>query len=381
MTTPAASAAASGATSVGSTTSAWAQQHGVWTLHLAAAATPAELVDVGLPPAQGAIDRLCIDASAWTAWDVGQAAALWTLQSRWQQPGRHVEWAGLPEGLGDVLQLARPGIVAPDGVVAEPLPAPVRAVRQALHEARQTVAFVGEVILALARWSRGKARVRGRDVLHQLDQTGPRSAPIVLLSCALVGVMLAYMGGAQLDRIGAEGFLAGVVTVGMVRELAGLMTGVILSGRVGAAYAAQLATMQAGEEVDALRVLGVDPVVHLVLPRLLALLLMAPALLAFGALAGIAAGAVPAILVYGVGGAEYLQQSLRALTATHLWIGLFKGLLYAALVALAGCREGLHAGRSAEAVGQATTAAVVKALVWIVMAACATTVAFTALGY
>lgn len=381
MTTADAAAAGAEATPVGSTTSVWAQQHGVWTLHLAAAASPAELVDVGLPPAQGAIDRLCIDASAWTAWDVGQAAALWTLQTRWQQPGRQVEWAGLPEGLGDVLQLARPGIVAPDEVVAEPLPAPVRAVRQALHEARQTVAFVGEVILALAHWSRGKAKVRGRDVLHQLDQTGPRSAPIVLLSCALVGVMLAYMGGAQLDRIGAEGFLAGVVTVGMVRELAGLMTGVILSGRVGAAYAAQLATMQAGEEVDALRVLGVDPVVHLVLPRLLALLLMAPALLAFGALAGIAAGAVPAILVYGVGGAEYLQQSLRALTATHLWIGLFKGLLYAALVALAGCREGLHAGRSAEAVGQATTAAVVKALVWIVMAACATTVAFTALGY
>jgi phospholipid/cholesterol/gamma-HCH transport system permease protein len=90
---------------------------------------------------------------------------------------------------------------------------------------------------------------------------------------------------------------------------------------------------------------------------------------------------LPALWVYGVSAAEYLQQSLRALTATHLWIGLFKGLLYAALVALAGCREGLHAGRSAQAVGQATTAAVVKALVWIVAAACATTVAFTAMGF
>lgn len=215
----------------------------------------------------------------------------------------------------------------------------------------------------------------------QLDQTGPRSAPIVLLTCALVGVMLAYMGGAQLQRIGAQGFLAGVVTVGMVRELAGLMTGVILAGRVGAAFAAQLATMQAGEEIDALRVLGVDPIAHLVLPRLLALLLMAPALLAFGALVGITAGALPAVLVYGVSAAEYLQQSLRALTATHLWIGLVKGMLYAALVVVAGCREGLHAGRIAQAVGQATTAAVVKALVWIVAAACATTVAFTAMGY
>jgi phospholipid/cholesterol/gamma-HCH transport system permease protein len=172
-----------------------------------------------------------------------------------------------------------------------------------------------------------------------------------------------------------------VVTVGMVRELAGLMTGVILAGRVGAAFAAQLATMQAGEEIDALRVLGVDPIAHLVLPRLLALLLMAPALLAFGALVGIASGALPAVLVYGVSAPEYLQQSLRALTATHLWIGLFKGMLYAGLVVVAGCREGLHAGRSAQAVGRATTAAVVKALVWIVAAACVTTVAFTAMGY
>ena len=189
------------------------------------------------------------------------------------------------------------------------------------------------------------------------------------------------MGGAQLGRIGAQGYLAEMVTVGMVRELAGLMTGVILAGRVGAAFAAQLASMQAGEEVDALRVLGVDPIAHLVLPRLLALLLAAPALLTFGALAGIAAGMPVAVLIYGVTGAEYLHQCHRALTATHVWIGLFKGMLYAALVALAGCREGLHAGRSAQAVGAATTAAVVKALVWIVIAASASTVAFTALGY
>jgi phospholipid/cholesterol/gamma-HCH transport system permease protein len=114
---------------------------------------------------------------------------------------------------------------------------------------------------------RGRARVRGADVLQQLDETGPRSLGIVVLTCALVGLMLAYMGGAQLGRIGAQGFIADVVTVGMVRELAGLMTGVILAGRIGSAFAAQLATMKAGEEIDALRVLGVDPIAHLVLPR------------------------------------------------------------------------------------------------------------------
>jgi phospholipid/cholesterol/gamma-HCH transport system permease protein len=208
----------------------------------------------------------------------------------------------------------------------------------------------------------------------------PRSLPIVMLTCALAGLTLAYMGGAQLGRIGAQGLLANVVTVGMVRELAGLMTGVILAGRIGAAFAAQLATMQAGEEIDALRVIGVDPIGHLVLPRLLGLVLMAPALLVCGALAGMLAAWPIAVWVYGVTGAEYWQQSQEALSAQHLWIGLFKGLLYATLVALAGCREGLHAGRSAQAVGEASTAAVVKALVWIVIAASATTVLFTALG-
>ena len=258
-----------------------------------------------------------------------------------------------------------------------PLPRP-------LAEAATTLAFLGEVVLALAGTLRrrpGQPRAGAGELLRQMDLTGPRSLPIVLLSCALIGLMLAYMGGAQLERIGAQNYLADVVTVGMVRELAGMMTGIILAGRVGSAFAAQLATMQAGEEIDALRVLGLDPVAHLVLPRLAALLLVAPALYVFGAVAGVAAGWPAAVLVYGVSSPEYLHQCLRAVTPTHLWIGLFKCMLYVALVALAGCREGLHAGRSAQAVGEATTAAVVKALVWIVAAACATTVVFTALGY
>lgn len=247
--------------------------------------------------------------------------------------------------------------------------------------ARQTVAFVGEVLIAWGRSLRRHTPGRWGRVLQQIDETGPRSLGIVLLSCALTGLMLAYMGGAQLGRIGAQNYLADVVTVGMVRELAGMMTGIILAGRVGAAFAAELASMKAGEEIDALRALGVDPVAHLVLPRLLALLAVGPGLYVLGALAGVAAGWPAATLAYGVSTAEYVQQSLRAVTATHLWIGLFKCQVYVALVALAGCSEGLAAGRSAEAVGHATTAAVVKALVWIVAAACLSTVVFTSLGY
>jgi phospholipid/cholesterol/gamma-HCH transport system permease protein len=167
----------------------------------------------------------------------------------------------------------------------------------------------------------------------------------------------------------------------MVREMAGMMTAVILSGRLGAAFAAQLASMQSNEEIDALRAMGVDPIGYLVLPRLLALVLVAPLLVSFAALVGVIAGLPPAVGIYGVPPQEYLSSCLRALTWTHLWIGLFKGELYLALVAIAGCMEGLHAGRNAEAVGAATTTAVVKALVWIVATACGTTVVFQSLGF
>jgi phospholipid/cholesterol/gamma-HCH transport system permease protein len=243
-----------------------------------------------------------------------------------------------------------------------------------------TAQFFGEVLLALLRLLRGKSSLRWPELLRQIDQTGPRSLPIVALTCFLVGLMLAYMGGAQLDKMGAPTFIADVVTVGMVREVAGLMTGMILAGRVGAAFAAQLATMQAGEEIDALRVLGVDPIDHLVLPRLLAMVLVAPLIMAYASLVGVLAGLVPASLVYGVAASEYLQRSLDALTWTHLWVGIFKCTVYAALLALAGCREGMHAGRDAQAVGLATTAGVVKGLVWIVSAACLSTVVFQSLG-
>ncbi len=321
---------------------------------------------------------LAFDTTALQAWDLALAARLWPLLAGWQARGGQVDTTGLPPGLGALLAQALQRLPAPgDSTPAAQGPRPQ-------SPALVTLAFFGQVLLAAWRSLRGRGgpgNLPADSLLQQLDLTGPRSLPIVLLACALLGVMLAYMGGAQLGRIGAQGYLADVVTVGMVRELGGLMTGIILAGRVGAAFAAQLASMQANEEIDALRVLGLDPVAHLVLPRLLALLLVAPGLIVLGALAGVLAGWPAAVFAYGVGSAEYLHQSLAALTPVHLWIGLFKGMLYAALVALAGCREGLHAGRSAEAVGEATTRAVVKALVWIVAAACGTTVFFTGLGY
>ncbi len=336
------------------------------------------------PAATATPAAIGIDASGLTAWDGGLAAALYEQLAPWHARGVPVALDGLPDGVRSVLALA---------LSAGPISTPARRLdftgvaglgQWLSHTSAQaliTVTFLGEVLIALGRLLRGRSDLQAADLWREIDRAGPLSIPIVSLTCFLVGLMLAYMGGAQLWRIGASNFIPDVVTVGMVRELAGLMTGVILAGRLGASFAAQLGSMQAGEEIDALRALGVDPIGYLVLPRLLALMLVAPFLIAFGMVVGTLAGLPAAVAAYGLTSAEYLNKCLEALTWTHLWIGLFKGTLYLALVALAGCREGLHAGRDAQAVGAATTAAVVKALVWIVMAACGTTVVLQSLGF
>ena len=335
------------------------------------------------PPTDLAIGAsVLIDGSALRTWDAALATRIFALTDDLHRRGIVTDFSGLPAGLSGLLQLAsRDEPVRPDPQSDRPQQSAIALMRTSPPPMVRTVTLIGGVLLAAGRRLRGRGVPIARELLRQLDQAGPGSLGIVVLTCGLVGLMLAYMGGAQLERMGAQGFLADVVTVGMVRELAGLMTGIVLAGRVGSAFAAQLASMQAGEEIDALVVLGVDPIQHLVLPRLLALLLAAPALLAFGALAGVLAGWPAAVGSYGLSTVEYFAQCKRALTFTHVWIGLFKGVLYAVLVGLAGCREGLYAGRSAQDMGRAATAAVVRALVWVIGAACLSTVVFTSLGY
>ena len=360
----------------------WKSQGQALSLQVAGDWRGAAGIGLTAAPAGAKGGTVTVDGQALTAWDAGLTAALREQLAPLSRLGLTMQLDGLPDDVRAVLTLALPaaGEAAP---AIEPTPPWLARVGQSVLAARTdtvvTAAFFGEVVLAFGRMLRGKSGMRYGDLLRQIDQTGPLSIPIVSLTCFLIGLMLAYMGGAQLDKLGAQAYIANIVTVGMVRELAGLMTGMILTGRVGAAFAAQLATMKAGEEIDALRALGVDPIDHLVMPRLLALVLVAPLVMTYAGLVGVLAGGIPATMIYAVPLSEYLHKSVDALTWTHLWIGLFKGTLYAALLALAGCREGLHAGRNAQAVGEATTTAVVKGLVWIITAACITTVVFQSL--
>lgn len=344
---------------------------------------------------------LQVDGSAVVASDQRLAPWLWPLLQAAVQQGREVELNALPPRvqalLGMALQQARRAPPAAARTPAATAPAERGALLQGLHlvgeraglalrERVRTLGFIGEVLLAAAPAGRAPAAVRRRslfasETLVQFEQAGPRSLPIVLLVGGLIGLILAYMGGAQLRLFGAQSFVAPLVAVGEMREIGALSVGIVLAGRIGASYAAQLATMRGSEEIDALRVMGVDPVRHLVLPRLVALLLAAPLLTAMAAACGMAAGWVVAVAVHDVAPREYLARSLEAITPVHLAVGLFKGTLYGLLVGLAGCRQGLHAERSAPGVGQATTQAVVQAIVWVTVAASLTTVLFEQLGW
>lgn len=324
-------------------------------------------------------ESLRIDGADLTHYDSLLAAELWDLSRRTQ---RTLDTRRLPEGLQRML-----GLAAQTGPLTEPPTAADWLTRVGLRSflgmarAKTTLTFVGQVLIALGRALRGRTAMRAEDVWQQLHATGPSSLPIVSLVSFLVGLIIAYMGAAQLQRFGAQIYMADLVTIGVVREIAALMTGIILAGRVGAAFAAQLGSMQANEEVDALESLGLQPVENLILPRVLAMALMAPLLTTYAALVGMAAGLLVAVGIYHVEPTEYLVRSLRALTLTHIGVGLLKGTVYAILVALAGCRQGLNAGRSAQAVGDATTSAVVQSIVWMVVAASLLTIAFQRLGW
>jgi phospholipid/cholesterol/gamma-HCH transport system permease protein len=376
----------------------WAGADGAWTLKLSgdwrasAQALPA-------PPPAMKQGRLAVAADSLGHWDARLASWLWQQLSGIDQRRVELDLSALPAGLQHILALALPPPAAPAGAGAGARagagasaarrrlrrPGWVAALggqaRAAWRDGRETLSFVGEVLLSCGRLLRGRSDMRAADLAWQIEQTGPRSVPIVSLVAGLVSLIVAYMGAAQLELYGAQIYVANLVTVGVVREIAALITGIILAGRVGAAFAAQIGSMRANEEIDALSTLGVDATDYLVMPRLLAMVLMAPLLTAYAALVGVAAGWTVAVVIYGVEPLDYLMRSGQALTLTHVLIGLFKGVVYAVLVALAGCRQGLAAGRSAQDVGQATTRAVVQGIVWIAVAASALTVVFERLDW
>ena len=229
------------------------------------------------------------------------------------------------------------------------------------------VNFIGEASQAVVRFFLGKARFRRIDFLIYIEDCGAQSLPIVTLISLLVGLILAFVGAVQLKMFGAQIYVANLVAIAMVREMGALMTGIIMAGRIGAAYAAQLGTMQVNEEIDALNTMGISPMDFLVLPRLFALALMMPLLTLYSDLLGILGGAIVGVGMMDITPMQYFIQTQASLDMTNISLGIAKGGIYGIIIALAGCLRGMQSGRSAAAVGEATTAAVVTAIVHIII--------------
>jgi len=235
-------------------------------------------------------------------------------------------------------------------------------------DARAFVAFIGAATLSGGALLVGKARFRRIDLLQIVQECGAMALPIVSLISLLVGLILAFVGAVQLQMFGAQIYIADLVGLGMAREMGALMTAIIVAGRTGAAFAAQLGTMNVNDEIDALKVMGLSTFDFLVLPRMLALITMMPILCLYSILMGIAGGALVSIVVFDISLTEYLSETHRAVHLRHFIIGLVKGAIFGVLIAIAGCLRGLQCGRSAAAVGSAATSAVVTSIVLIVVA-------------
>ncbi len=317
------------------------------------------------------LKRLVVHGEDVSQWDSVLLVFLDRLGRFCRERRLELTFHGFPEGVERLMKLASAVSRKETAEKSPPKPFVERMGREIIQwfsAAGEMVDFVGQATIAFGKLFRGKARLRRSDLLVVMQECGVNALPIVGLISVLVGLIFAFVGAVQLRMFGAQIFVADLVALAMTREMAGMMTGIIMAGRTGAAFAAQLGTMQVNEEIDAFRTFGIVPMEFLVLPRMLALVLMMPMLYLYSNFLGILGGAVVGTTMLDLPWMQYLQQTKAAVSLTDFFIGFSKSAVFGMLVAFAGCLRGMQCGRSASAVGQAATSAVVTGIVWIIIA-------------
>jgi phospholipid/cholesterol/gamma-HCH transport system permease protein len=330
------------------------------------------------------VKRIAFETGELKDWDSGLLTFLIKVNQFCSQNKIQFETQGLSEGVRRLLKLAS-AVPEREGVrkkVKKEVLLDLIGAKTIVfwRSTMEMVDFLGEASVAFGRLLTGRASFRRSDLVLLLQECGVQALPIVSLISVLVGLILAFVGAIELKMFGAQIFVADVVGIGMVRIMGAIMTGIIMAGRTGASFAAQIGTMQVNEEIDALQTLGISPVEFLVLPRMVALIVMMPLLCLYADLMGIVGGIVVGTGMLDLSLTEYLNRTREAVTMTQLWIGLFHGAVFGVLVAMAGCLRGMQCGRSASAVGEATTSAVVTSIVAIIVATAMITFACQALG-
>jgi len=327
-------------------------------------------IEKQLGPA-GELHRLTLDASELTDWDSGLLTFLVAIQELCRARKVELDPGNLPEGARRLLKLAtavpaRQGAQR-TGVRPDFLTLVGDESLAIWRSAGEMMGFIGQAVQAFGKLVVLRARFRWSDLVDIVYECGAAALPIITLISFLVGLILAFVGAIQLQQFGAQIYVADLVGIAMAREMGALMTAIIMSGRTGAAFAAQLGTMQVNEEIDALTTFGLSAMEFLVLPRMIALIIMVPLLCIYADLMGILGGGVVGVGMLNLSATQYLNETINGVHLTDFAVGICKSAVFGVLVALSGCMRGIQSGRSAAAVGLAATSAVVTSIVLIIV--------------
>ena len=331
----------------------------------------------------GRVRRLMLMADGLGPWDSSLLVFLARLVGVARERGVSVS-LDLPDGLARLLSLAFAVPAAADARRKEAEESFFAAVGgralDLLPGITNFFVFFGDFSQACHRLALGRAHMRAPDFWKALHECGVAALPIISLTSLLFGLILAFVGSVQLTQFGAQSYVAGLVSIGMLRIMGAVMVGVVMSGRAGAAYAALIGAMEVNEEVDALRAAGIYPVDFLVLPRVLAMTAMAPLLTLYADIMGILGGFLVAVMLMGINPHDYLNTTAQLTPFRHVLVVLVYSAFFGVIIALTGCFHGMRCGRSAQGVGLATTTAVVHSIVGIIVATAVITVVTSALG-
>jgi phospholipid/cholesterol/gamma-HCH transport system permease protein len=314
-----------------------------------------------------------IDLAALSALDAAGAWILHRFMRRLEGRGSKVELAGVTPAQQALL--ARMAAADQRQSLIRDDMSPIRAMVERLghgtiqvgNEAYELIAFYGQIISSTWRGVSGRRRLRPISVFSHVERIGLDALPIVGLLCFLIGVVLSYQGADQLKQFGAEIFSVNLLGLSVFREIGVLITSIIVAGRSGSAFTAEIGIMKINEEVDAMRTLGLDPLDVLVMPRLVAMMIALPLLTFYGDVMAIAGGAMISVLVLDLSLTQFLDQLRSAVSATSIWVGLVKAPVFAFIIALVGTYDGLKVEGSAESVGLMTTKSVVQSIFLVIV--------------
>jgi phospholipid/cholesterol/gamma-HCH transport system permease protein len=328
-----------------------------------------------------------IDLSEVSQLDTSGAMLFYRVAKAFESQGTKVAYTGVSESHQPLLQLVEAAEREPHDVELPPENTFVlmvervgKSVFEALAEGTALLNFFGMTIVKLLQAFKNPRRLRFVSLVYQIEQTGLNAVPIVALLSFLIGLVLAYQGADQLLQFGAEIFTVNLLAVSVLREIGVLLTAIMVAGRSGSAFTAQIGTMKVNEEVDAMQTLGLDPIEVLVLPRVNALLITLPLLAFIADLSGLLGGAVMSLSSLDLNIVQFMRQLEEAVSLKNFLVGMVKAPVFAFLIAMVGCYEGLRVSGSAESVGRMTTKSVVEAIFLVIVADAVFSIVFAVLG-